>query len=64
MHGEVEKEDGVLVIRRIHVVYRLRTDEANRETAQRVHDAHHMSCPVYRTLHGCIDISTEVAFEG
>lgn len=64
MTGEVEKEDGVLVIRRIHVVYRLRTDEANRATAERVHEMHHMSCPVYRTLHGCIDITTEVVIEG
>lgn len=60
MDGEVETEDGVLVIRRIRVTYRLKTDPANLETAQRAHDVHHGKCPVYRTLAGCIDISTEL----
>lgn len=62
MRGEVEKEDGVLVIRRIHVTYRLVCDEESRETAERVHGMHHPHCPVYRTVSGCIDISTELAF--
>jgi uncharacterized OsmC-like protein len=50
----------VLVIRRIRVTYRLKTDPANLEAAQRAHDVHHAKCPVYRTLAGCIDISTEL----
>lgn len=64
VRGEVEKEEGVLVIRRIHVTYRLRADEDDRETVERVHDMHAMKCPVYRTLHRCIDISTEYRMEG
>ena len=53
------KEDGVLVIRRIRVRYHLAADGELRDTVDRVHDAHHRSCPVYRTLHRCIDITTE-----
>jgi uncharacterized OsmC-like protein len=60
----VEKEDGVLVIRRIHVTYRLKAGEGDRETVERVHELHADRCPVYRTLHRCIDITTEVALEG
>jgi len=53
----------VLVIRRIHVVYRLRADEERRETIERVHGAHHRACPVYRTLEPAIEITTEVRLE-
>lgn len=63
VHGEVEKEEGVLVIRRIHVTYRLKADEADRETVERVHAMHADRCPVYRTLYRCIDISTEYVLE-
>lgn len=61
MTGEVEKEDGVLVIRRLHVTYRLEGVPADaRETVERVHAMHARQCPVYRTLHECIDITTEL----
>ena len=63
MTGEVETEDGVLVIKRIHVTYRLKTGEENRETAERAHGVHHGKCPVYRTVSGCIDITTELVIE-
>jgi uncharacterized OsmC-like protein len=53
----------VLVIKRIHVRYRLRAPEQARATVERVHDVHHRFCPVYRTLSGCIDITTEIAIE-
>ena len=60
MRGEVEKEDdGVIVIRRIHVTYQLEADEAERETIDRVHGFHADKCPVYRTLKDSIDITTE-----
>jgi len=58
--GEVESEDGVLIIRRIHVVYHLKGAELRRETVERVHAVHHSFCPVYRTLSGCIEMTTEV----
>lgn len=60
MTGEVEKEEGVLVIRRIHVLYRLRAPESARETAERVRAMHHDHCPVYRSIGRCIDITTEL----
>jgi uncharacterized OsmC-like protein len=61
--GEIEKEDGVLVIRRIHVTLRLKTDEANRPTAERVSGIFHDRCPVYRTLKTAIAMTTELVFE-
>ncbi len=63
MTGEVEKEDGVLVIKRVHVVYTLKLDPAQRETAERVHAMHADRCPVYKTVSGCIDVTTELRME-
>ena len=64
MRGEVEKEDeGVIVIRRVHVTYHLKADEAERETIERVHGFHADKCPVYRTLKDSIDITTEYVLE-
>ncbi len=60
--GEIEKEDGVLVIRRIHVRMNLRAPAADRETAERVHGVYRDSCPVYRTLKPAIAITTELIF--
>ena len=63
-HGEVETEDGVLVLRRIHVVITLRgAAEEKVEAAQRAHDVFQMRCPIYRSLHQAIDISTELRIE-
>jgi uncharacterized OsmC-like protein len=61
--GEIETEDRVLVIRRIHVVLRLKAAPEHRETAERVHGIFADRCPVYRTLKPAIEISTELAFE-
>ncbi len=60
VHGEVGKEDKVLVIRRIHVTYRLKADPAQRETIERVHGFHAQYCPVYRSIHTAIPITTSV----
>lgn len=60
MRGEVEKEDdGVIVIKRIHVTYRLKAGEEHRETVERVHGFHAEKCPVYRSIRAAIDITTE-----
>ena len=56
--GEVETEDGVLVIRRIRVALRLAAPEEVRETVERVHGFYAMQCPLYRTLHGAIALSS------
>jgi len=60
VRGEVEKEDGVLVIKRIHVRYRLEADAADEDAARRSHEAHHVYCPVYRTIQACVAITTEL----
>jgi len=56
--GEVEEEDGVLVIRRIHVSMRLAAPEDTREKVERVHAVYPMSCPLYRTLHNAIRLTS------
>lgn len=61
--GEVELEDNVLVIRRIHVILKLKALESHRETAGRVHGFYADKCPVYRTLKPAIAITTELVFE-
>ncbi|MBA2331642.1 MAG: OsmC family protein [Actinobacteria bacterium] len=57
--GEIESDDGVLVVKRIHVVYSLRLDsDADHEKAHRAF-AHHMPhCPVYRSIGSAIEITT------
>lgn len=54
----------MLIIRRIHVRYRLRISADHADTVERVHARHHRSCPVYRSLEGAIEITTEYAIEG
>ena len=61
--GEIELEEGVLVIRRIHVKLKLKADTANHETARRVHGFFADKCPVYRTLRPAISITTELILE-
>jgi uncharacterized OsmC-like protein len=56
--GEVETEDGVLVIRRIRVAMRLAAPEHVRDTVERAHGFYAMRCPLYRTLHGTIALSS------
>jgi uncharacterized OsmC-like protein len=58
--GEVEPDEGVLVIRRIHVAMRLVADEKVRETVERVHGVYAMRCPLYRTLHTAITLTSAV----
>ena len=56
--GEVEQEEGVLMIRRIHVAMRLVAPENAKETAERVHGIYAMRCPLYRTLHKAIQLTS------
>src|SRR5260370_7967282 len=57
-NGEGETEEGVLVIRRIHVAMRLKAPEQARETVARVHGNYAMHCPLYRTLHKAIELTS------
>lgn len=61
--GEVETESGVLVLRRIHVVYHLSAPAEARPVAERVHGFHARQCPVYRSLSPAIEITTELILE-
>jgi uncharacterized OsmC-like protein len=58
--GEVETEEGVLVIRRIHVRMLLVASSEARDTVERVHGMYAMRCPLYRTLHNAIALSSSV----
>lgn len=58
--GEVETDEGVLVIRRIHVAMQLVAPEQARDTVERVHGIYAMRCPLYRTLHNSIQLTSSV----
>ena len=58
VRGEIGLEEGVLVIRRIRVHYRLQAPEESREVVERVHGFHTSKCPVYRSLRRVIEITT------
>jgi len=62
--GEVETEEGVLVIRRIHVAMHLVAAEAARETVERAHGFYAMRCPLYRTLHKTILLTSSFGIKG
>lgn len=61
--GEVESETNVLVLRRIHVLFELRADEADRATAERVHNVYAMGCPLYRSLRSAIELSSSLVIK-
>jgi hypothetical protein len=61
--GEIELEDNVLVIRRIHVRLQLRAPETHWETANRVHGFFADKCPVFRSLKAAIAMTTELILE-
>jgi organic hydroperoxide reductase OsmC/OhrA len=60
--GDVFDRDGVLVLERIKVRYRLAVPEQSREEAERVHGFHARFCPVARSVEGAIDVQTELEF--
>lgn len=58
--GEVELEDRVLVLRRIHVRLELAAASEHHAISERVHGFFAMSCPLYRSLRGAIEMTTEL----
>jgi uncharacterized OsmC-like protein len=58
--GEIFDRDGVLVIERITVRYRLAVPEDRRAEVERVHGFHARACPVARSLEGGIEVRTEL----
>ena len=48
----------------IHVVFSLKGVPADKiESAQRAHDVFKMKCPVYRSVHSAIDVTTELMLD-
>jgi len=62
VRGEVEDEDGVLVIKRVHISHTLRAEDpdAVRQTVERVHGVYAQKCPVYRSLIPAFPITSSV----
>ena len=62
--GELEKERGTLVIRRIHISYQLNVEPEllaeKQDAIQRAFALHPDSCPVYRSIYTSIDITKEL----
>ena len=52
------KDEKVLIIRRIDVVYRLKVAAEHHEAADRVHGFHAGFCPVARSIAPAIEIGT------
>ncbi len=50
VRGEVETEEGVLVIRRVHVKLLLKAPTESRDVVERVHEMYANRCPLYRSL--------------
>jgi uncharacterized OsmC-like protein len=59
--GEVEKEDGVLILKRVSVRYSLAANPGvDRSVIDRVMGFHADRCPVARSIGGCVDIATQI----
>ena len=62
--GEIERENNVLVIRRVHIVYNLRIESdlatEKSDAIERVMKVHPAACPVHRSISDSIDITTEL----
>ena len=62
--GEVEVEDGVLVLKRVRVEYTLRLDaDTDREKVQRAFELHPQKCPLYRSLGSAVEMTTALQLE-
>jgi uncharacterized OsmC-like protein len=59
VRGEIESDNEVLVIRRVHVHYFLAEAESVRETVERVHRVYADKCPVYKTLRPAFEITSD-----
>lgn len=58
--GEIETEGKVLVVKRIHQTFHLFAAEEDREKVERVLAVYADSCPVARSLKGCIEITSHL----
>lgn len=61
--GDVEKgDDGVLIIKRIHIVHTLRAPESDRQIAERIHGIYAEKCPLYRLVKDAISVTSALHF--
>lgn len=60
--GEVEKEDGVLVLQRVHSVFRVKVADDTHDTVERVAQLAISKCPVARSIEGSIAVTTAVEY--
>ena len=62
VRGEVEEDNKVLVIRRVHVSFHLRAPNPDEilETVNRAHSVYQEGCPVYRSLKPAFQITSGV----
>jgi uncharacterized OsmC-like protein len=51
-------EDKVLVLRRIHVAFVLRGAAEREPEAQRAHEHYKSRCPIYRSIHQAIEVTS------
>jgi uncharacterized OsmC-like protein len=57
--GDIEVDGKVLVIKRIHISYRLIIDaDVDRDAVERAYTSHPERCPVYRSIHPQIEVTT------
>jgi len=62
--GEVEEEDGLLIVKRLHLTHHLRVDaDADRDAIEQAHEYHVSRCDLAQTVIGCIDITTDLKLE-
>ena len=64
VQGEVESDNGVMVIRRVHVHYLLQASPEVQPTVERVHGVYSDRCPVYRTLRPAMQITSSYELRG
>ncbi|MGI9103519.1 MAG: OsmC family protein [Terriglobales bacterium] len=64
VRGEIESDEGTLVIKRVNVKFTLQAGEDVRETVERVHAVYKDKCPVYRTLKPAMEISSTWELRG
>jgi len=63
VEGDIELEGKVLVIKRIRVLYHLRTPREDKEKVDRAYAIHAENCPVYLSLRAAIDITTKLDWQ-
>ena len=60
--GEIEKDDKVLVVKRIKQVFHITASEEDRDTIERVLGVYADSCPVARSIMPAIEVTSELEF--